>query len=184
MGNNKQCPICGSNMSPEYNLCTSCGWISFIFPSEIPDELRAMEEVRFRAAKDAHSKTMTLQSPIAPQAQSPVPSQGKASGFIVFKNRETQEEAAALIYQGCNTYGSEAASDLHHKINMEPILFDFAPKHFSVDTQRSKGWVLKDLVGMSLKTKAGNIPREGVYVTPALGPVLINESVEFKIIKL
>ena len=188
---NNTCPICNSTNDPKAAFCNKCGWEFKILVAsdsnyakqekEREEKMKAFIAQCNKATQDTPAKTT---QPQKPKPQSSAQAQSQVSGFIIFKNRETLEEVAVSIHNGYNTYGSEATTDLHHKINLDPIVFDFAPKHFSIDTCRSKGWVLKDLVGNSMKTKGGNIPENGVYITPSLGPVVINNIIELKIVKL
>lgn len=190
---NITCPICKGTNDPKAAFCNKCGWEFKILVAsdsnyakqekEREEKMKAFIAQCNKAAQDTPAKTTQPQKP-KPQNTDQTQSQNLVSGFILFKNRETLEEVAIPIHHGYNTYGSESTRELHHKINLDPIVFDFAPKHFSVDTLRSKGWVLRDLVGNSMKTKGGEIPENGVYITPSLGPVVINNIIELKIVKL
>ena len=49
---NIQCPVCGETLSAYTNFCPSCSFEIHIFPNEIPNALREMEEQRDRYAKN------------------------------------------------------------------------------------------------------------------------------------
>lgn len=198
------CPICKNESDNKATYCNKCGWEFKVFltadseyekqekerekilkdfiaqlseTNKLSQELESKISILEKKLEDANSKIRKHENE-KPQIQNTV------SGFIILRNRETMEESAVVIYEGYNTYGADNNADQHHQISLDPIVFEFAPKHFSIDTCRPKGWVLKDLVGNSLKTKNGDLPYNGVYIGSGLGPVVINDIIELKIIKL
>ena len=105
-------------------------------------------------------------------------------GVVIIRNMRTRREKAAVVGPGVTTYGSAPDSPTHRCITSKLLGYDFAPQQFAIDTASHSYWVLRNLTGTPMVTKAGPVPAEGVKADNALGVVVIADQIEIKIIKI